>query len=502
MCEIVNFIKKNRNTLLFALCSVLLVHLIKFVNYYPCWDSMAGIDMNWMGMAGCGRWLSGVAEILLSSKYDLQWVAGVISATFISITITLIVNILNINETKWRVLAILLFAVFPTFAATFAYGLWSPAYMFSLLLACLSVYICVEKPNKKINGIAILCVTFSLAIYQIYILFATVLIVVYLTNELLEPKTEKKHLFQVIGQYILNLVTGAVIYYLINIILQHIIGYELSSYQGISEFGHMDLMSIGEGIIKIHKSFIGFFVGNENLSAYVILNGIIAICIMGIMGKYVLFNKSYSKSHRFVICVLYAFIVPITYAFYVVSPGVWYHKLMELGNYFIYIVPIIVVMKPQKETVWKSCYITLISLLCFYHFVNDNIAYHQLSISYERSYFEASEIMMKVDQINDQKANKIMVIGEFQDINDNIDAIPEITGASTSNFLHSEFHLLQFAKYYLNRDYVSCNEEEREDIINAFDINDMDQYPFGNYVQVIDDVVVIKLSELPSGVGE
>lgn len=495
MSEMMEFLKRNRETLLFALCSVLLVHLIKFVNYYPCWDSMYGIEMKWAGMAENGRWLSGVAEILLSSKYDLQWVEGILSATFLSITITLIVNILDINGKKWRVIAILLFVVFPTFAATFNYGLWSPAYMLSLLLACLSVYICIDNSEKGINGIAILCVVISLAIYQIYILFATSLIVVYLINQLLKQKTEKTHMFRVVRQFTLNLVVGVAIYYIINKILQQIGGYELSSYQGIAEVGHMNWLSIVKGIIKIPLSFIRFFAGSRNLNAYLILNVIIAICIMGIMGKYVLFNNLYSKSHRFIICALYVLIVPITYAFHLVSPGVWYHRLMELGNYFIYVVPILVVMEHKKETIWKKYYITLICVLCFYHFVNDNIAYHQLSISYERTYFEASEVMMRVDQINDQNATKIMVIGHFTDANDSIVAIPGITGASPNNFLQAEFHLLQFAKYYLNRAYVSCPEEEREDIIGALDIHDMDQYPFGNYVQVIDDVVVIKLSE-------
>ena len=75
----ISICKNQKRDLLFALIVGLLVHMVKIVNYLPNWDSMYGIKVSFNGMTGFGRWFSGMSTILLSSRYDLQWVEGVFS---------------------------------------------------------------------------------------------------------------------------------------------------------------------------------------------------------------------------------------------------------------------------------------------------------------------------------------------------------------------------------------------------------------------------------------
>ena len=492
-----DFVKQNKGYLAYGFFFTLLAHLIKFVNYYPCWDSILGVKQTWSGMISFGRWFAGPAEIILSSKYDLQWVVGVEAAIFISITAVLVLELFGVEDKFLRLVSISLFAVFPSFAATFMYGLWTPAYMLGLFFAALSVYLCVKRPGIGVMVAACVMMTLSLAIYQIYFLFGAVMVAYYIAKELMAGDFDIKSIKKIIVRFVILTVASFAGYAIIGKVLRTVGGYGLSDYQGISTAGRMSVGDIVSGIKKMINSTGSFFLGAKYVTFYGILNVVILILLAVLLISVVWTDKENTVLRKIIVTVLYGSVIPITYVFYLASPGVIYHRLMQLSLYFVYFLGVLLICKDCGKYLKKRVPMALMGLIClltFYHFINDNTAYHQASISYEKSYFEITELMGKIDAVNTQGTKKLCIIGGFNFGEDNyIVTVPNITGAETDNMFHYPEHIFAFAKYYMDRDYVPCSAGDRAKVLEAIDIDKMSAFPYGECVTVVDDIIVVKL---------
>lgn len=486
---------KKQKLLLSSCVTFLLVHLYKFTNYLPNWDSMYGMKLGKLGMTAFGRWFSGIAEILTSSRYDLQWVSGIVCSIFVGATIVIVLDLLSIDKKYLQAILILLFAAFPSMAATLNYSLWASAYMLGLFLSVLGVYICVKY--TKYFYLSIPCFTLSMGIYQIYILFAGVCMIYYFADLLLNPDEKiGNHRHHILAS-VLSFVSSGVLYLLIDRVWRAFFHIELGSYQGIATAGKMSLKAILIGFTHMAVTAVRFFLPSNEHTFYNILNISIILFIIVVVLWKIIFNRNYSVARRIVLCAMFASAIPITYSFYLVSEGVEYHKLMELGVYFIYLIPILILNHNDFELKSKSIpaiIMILIGTLGIYHFVNDNVSYHQLNMSYERTFFQMTETLMKVDSVNENDCKKIAVIGRFPYVFDGIGTYPDITGAATSSFIHSQFHFVSFAKYYMNREYIECTGDECQEIEKSSRYAEMSEYPYGDYVDIINDIVVVKLS--------
>ena len=133
--------------------------------------------------------------------------------------------------------------------------------------------------------------------------------------------------------------------------------------------------------------------------------------------------------------------------------------------------------------------------LAIYNFINTNVAYHQMSISYEKTYFQNVEIASRIDEVSDEKEKVVAIIGGFQDSGLDIMSNPKIEGAETRIFTWSQVHIIIFDNYYLGRSYIYCDDETREKIKNTYEFKMMKDFPSKDSVKVIDGIVVVRLSE-------
>jgi len=168
---------------------------------------------------------------------------------------------------------------------------------------------------------------------------------------------------------------------------------------------------------------------------------------------------------------------------------------MIVNIYFVFFLAILILMNVKMSKFLINANVIVLMLLAFYHFVNANVAYTQMQMSYEKSYFTATEIMTKADSINDGSIRDIVIAGGVKSPKDSIEALPKITGASSDLFLKKEPHYLKFFQYYLNRPYEPVDEKKRARILESREFKKMDVYPNGEYAKVIDDTIVVKLSK-------
>ena len=565
-------IKEKRKLFLISVGIVLLIHLIKFTNYYPNWDSVRGVETGYWGMTSLGRWFSGISLRLLHSPYDLQWVEGVVSSIFIALSIMLILEVFEIKKTIFIYLCTFLFAAFPSIAATFCFMPWAPSYMLALFMAVFATYLCTRpEPNKKIIVSSIVLLTLSLGIYQIYYAVAFIIFLYFLANQLLDPNKKIQDYKKQIKAFALSALLSAALYIIITKIVLLTLKADLSEYQGISRSGQMSFAEYLRAIKRVCLSFNDFFYGAqiksiiniiciiliccgiihfildkklkkdlrifllliflslipvthclsflfpENLflaridffifkyltlnfilalkTPYLLINIIFSLLTIYLFYVCVLRNKDFKFSKKIILCLLFASAVPLTYSMFFVSAGVNYHRVMELGIFFIYlIVPLLLNHKNPDTKQWiDKLAVIMLAILCFYHFINDNIAYKQMEISYKKTSFEATQVLLEIDKLNNDDKYCLALIGNFPAKRSQIESFPRITGADTKNFLETPYHFLIFSEYYFGRKFSACGDDKKTELENRPDFIEMPEYPKAGFAKIIDDMIVVKL---------
>lgn len=565
-------IKEKKQQFLISVGMVLFIHLLKFTNYYPNWDSVYGINMGYSGTTRLGRWFSGISLRLLHSPYDLQWVEGIISAIFIALSIMLILEIFEIRNHLYIYIATFLFAAFPSMAATFCYMFWAPSYMLALFMAVLATFLCIKQEcNKKTIITSTVLLTFSLGIYQIYYAVAFIIFLYFLANQLLDPNKRIQDYKKTIKAFTLSVLLSAALYIIITKIVLFTLKADLSEYQGISQSGQMSFAEYLRAIKRVCLSFNDFFYGvqiksiiniaciiliccgiihfmlnkklkkdlrifllliflslipvthclsflfPENLflaridffifkyltlnfilalkTPYLLINIIFSLLTIYLFYICVLRNKNFEFSKKIILCLLLASAVPLTYSMFFVSAGVNYHRVMELGIFFIYlIVPLLLNHKNPDTKLWiDKLAATMLGILCFYHFINDNIAYKQMEISYKKTSFEATQVLLEIDKLNNDDKYCLALIGDFPAKRLQVDSFPRIKGADTKNFLETPYHFLRFSEYYFGRKFSACSDEQKNELKNRADFIEMPEYPKSGFAEIIDDMIVVKL---------
>ena len=501
----VKFFKENKSMLIFAFFATIFVHLIKFVNYYPTWDSILyGINTDLLGMTELGRWFSGILANLTSSPYDLPWIVGLSAAFFTSLSIVLFLKIFEITSKPLQYISVAAFVTFPSLTATFAYN-WSSAYMCALFFVILAVYLCISgKLNRTFTIIySVILFTLSLGTYQIYYLFAVIVFLFFIFSQLLKGNGIKDYKNAIIN-FLISLFGGIVLYWIINKIVLSVTKLNLLDYQGISTTRIPHIKDILFETASSVKSFIYFFLGSSSifknspsvLWLYPLINVVIAVLLIICIIKFVLLNKSIKAVNRIIMILIILSIVPVGYAYNFISSGLSYHKLMEFGNYFIYFLLIMFLQTCRIDSMkFKTFIASCLVIISVYNFVNTNVAYHQMSISYEKTYFQNIEIASRIDEFTDDDHKTVAIIGSFKDSGTNISANPAITGARTSIFTWSQYHIVKYSNYYLGRSYVECEQEKVDKISHDSEFLEMTDFPSKGCVKMIDDIIVVRLSE-------
>lgn len=496
---------ENKKWLIYSFTIFMLVHASKFIINYPCWDTSGNILSSYSNMRTSGRWFYGIAKIMLSSRYDLQWVEGIIAGILVSFSTVIMMELLQIKSVQTRITLSILVAAFPSMAATFVYQFCAPAYMLALFLAILSVYL-VEKNMTVWSAVmAAICLAVSLGCYQIYYFVAICMFLYTIFSKLVNGQN-LADCKKMILYYFSAWVGGIIIYKIIDVILQKIFNYTLSTYQGINGVGNITWNSILAGIKNIKNELQRFYFLFSNGSFYANFEKLLTILLVANIIIFILLNKNLAHIQRAVLLGIMAVCLPITYSLYLVTSGdVHYHNLMVFGNIFIYL-SILILYETKNISFGKmgGCnnvkyYISALSVMAVfilgcYHAINTNIIYKEMEQSAEITRFQTIEILTKIDELSEIDEEKIAVIGNYQTFAQKIQAYPDTIGIAY-DYLSGSTALIDYSKYYYARSFEFCDDDTIENIKASEEFKDMSCYPKGEYVKKINGVIVVKLSE-------
>lgn len=479
----------------------LLAHAYRFFNFLPTWDSMFNFTGTgatfWSGRCFLG-YFSGI-----SSKYDMPWVNGALSLFYISIAVVMLIDLFEIRQRLYCVLLAGLVVSFPTVTSTFAYMFTADGYMMAFLLSVMGIWLtCKFKHGVWFGAV---CIGLSMGTYQAYISVTLMVVLLVALKALLIDKKTFKTAFLEYWKCLAAVVGGAVFYKVVDSLFNIYYGITLTGYQGIDSVGILTLAQYKEALRKTFSALAHLWCLHNGL-LHTNKYGLVNAAVVGgiLLGTVILIvkNKTYKDIAGVIVTVIAVIVMPLA-AFSVnfVSPGTSYHTLMEMGVCFIYLLLLLYIAKGGWEKkagrALQVLGVLVLAFLCYFNTINANIAYNSMNLSYEKSYAVCSNILDRIEQLDEYpEISKVVLIGDYHAVSGGIDELtPQIMGVSQDIYLKGDYHYISMWNYCFGRSFAMATGAEKEAIRQTEEYQSLDVYPARNCVAVINDTIVVKLSE-------
>lgn len=489
----------------------LLIHIYKFTNTLPNHDSLYNYysDQN---VLGSGRWALQYA-CGISSYYDLPWINGLLSCIFIALTVVIIIAIFKLKNPILIGMAGALFAASPATTETLFFLFTADGYMLAMLLAAVAVRLSVIEETRILRLImSCVCICVACGIYQAYVSFALLLAVCYFIDVLLQEKHNKKDCFKWVLRQAVIFAVALAAYYVIWKLCMHISNTTANDYQGISKVGSISPGMIIQGFKKSIRSTMLYFLQWDVLAHGFTLYSILSIVFLLIMavGLVIACAKSgiWKRKWAFLLLILcLAAIMPFACIWHFVSGEVGYRPMMLQCLTLLFVLTAVLYERWAK-TAAKNAVCLLLTLIVFNNALMANICYFYMNLCYERSYAAAVEMMGRIHELDDEyDFDRIAVLGNLRQEVDIKTADEEsgemripgrihmLSSLLEENLLYDSDHTTKFLKATFGLDLDSLTRSERDALLDTDEVQNMGCWPSGDSVAVIDDTLVIKLSD-------
>lgn len=492
-----------------AFCAGLLIHLYRFSNHLLTWDSVYNFydSQNKIELGRCFLTLScGVG-----SYYDLQWINGLLSLVYLSLTAVCLTEIFSLRRRTSVVLLAGIVVSFPSVASTFAYMYTADGYFLAQLTAALAVLLTLKYKKGFLAGILLLA--FSYGSYQAYISFAVMLILTWSILQLMRQAVSAKELllrywlrFLIMGG------AGTALYLLCNKVLTAFEGASASDYNGIAT---MSLPGGGQLVSAVKNcivDFVYFFFGPlDRMNFYKLLNAALFL-LLAVLFLWIVRRQKLLKKPGSLLMILLCFaVMPLVCSMiYFLSPEVRYYMLMYAGFSLIYLLPVLLYdaltadgTDPRNAPGSAAalplswCCVILTALTIFNFALIDNISYLYMTTGNEKTFQLVSRMTDRIEQLDGfETAKKLCMIGHFEDYDTiSLNLPPAMAGVRDSYIISEQAHFAAMMDTYFGLTLETCSEEEKETIRASEPFSEMDCWPAAGSVRLCGDTVVVKIAE-------
>ncbi|PYF07580.1 glucosyltransferase domain-containing protein [Ureibacillus chungkukjangi] len=486
----------------------LLTHIYVFTNRLPNHDGLLNIYGS-QAKVTSGRFFLGPASGL-SSYFDLPWVIGLFSILFLALTAVCIITIFEVKKRISIVLISGIVVTFPSVSATFSYMFTADGYMLGALFSSIAVLLTKKYKLGFLYGAIFLCL--GVGIYQANLSVAMALLTIWLMHEILFKAPTIKNLGKNILRSGLLVGIGMLLYLVVYKIYTGLFEVKMTSYQGLDKVGGLSIHDIPMRFNDITEQlkvffFRGFYFYQE-VNLLEILNlGIVIITI--VWSIIILIKRNIIKNFIQTIIFILLFIsLPISYYIvYFVSPTTFYHMLMifSISTIYIYLVllyeSIDVNGKLLIEKIASWVTVLLLALTIYNFSLIANINYMNMELRYEKSISFANRVLNRVEQLeNYNDIEKISVVGKISLYSELTSVtipnkIPMMMGGTGEHFLNDVSHYQKLFSNFLGYQLAYPTPEELDKIKSTEGYRNMKPWPAKESVQVIDDILVIKLAD-------
>lgn len=487
-----------------ALIVGLIAHLYKVTNWLPNWDSLV-FRYDEQNMLALGRWFLPVVSAL-SSFYDLPWLVGLITIVLHALGAVCICKMFDVRKNVTAVLIGAVVISFPNVTSVLLYNYVADAYALSFLLASLAALLMTqEKPRYLAAAISI---ALSVGIYQAYLTVTVMLLLCYLIVTVSRDRAKVKSLLIDCGRFLLTGAAGLALYYGVMTLALQITGTNLVEYQGLDDAMALSGVDIWRSLYIVKESFGNYFF---DFSMGIHVFGIINVIVFAGIFLFYLMDVLKNKLGPWKLLLLCVFVAALPFgasllAF--INSSVDYHNLMKMGFVGFYLLLILqyenTECKQENATKLKSWAILLITaaLVCN-HIVIANVSYHKLNMAYEKSNGTLIRIADRIEQTEGAaECDRILVLGALDGSKAySANVPPEITGTTDGWILRADDEVVgqsvmcSALNDYCGKTYNFVAGEEKQALIATAEVSEMENWPAKDSICVVNDVIVIKLSE-------
>ncbi len=422
---------------------------------------------------------------LLKCFLTIPHIDILISYFIISISLVILFDLFSFRKKEDIILYILIICLNPITSATLLFNYCSIGYTLAFLCSILSIYVYYKEENKiKKYLFSLILIVVALSMYQAYLSVIVTTFIIYNIKLLLE----KKENFKLSLKYILTLLIGVLLYFIIMKISLLVFHVNMSNYSGADKIGLQTLLSIPKKIGLSYKLFYEYYFTDKIVKNIYIKNNILNIfllilLIIGVVFK--IFKNNLSPKEK-VLTLLLVLALPIFLNSIIFTINDTKLQLLMSASYLL--VPLLLITTIPEN---KMKYLSIIVIILFLR--NNLIQTQATYLSLENTFNKYNTVITSAIKENINYQNyKFALIGSTK----NETEINKLNYGFISDdaIFWEEYNLKKLGferfcyEYYgLNLTFVS--EEDYEKIKQRENKNQEIIYTY-------DDIIVIDLSYL------
>lgn len=511
----------------------LLVHFYamsnKFFNYFEMGNIFSQMPFSQGDVVALGRWFMPIATNLFTS-FSTPVFNTLIVLLYMSIASALIVDLLEICSRVYAVLFGLVFVTFPGLTCVFSFGVNSDEITLSLLLGILSAYAFYKWKHGMIWGALFLCL--SVGGYQPSMAAAIGVIYMMLFVQVFREKMEWKAFMHSVIRAVCMLAAGFLLYYAVLQLVIAVTGIQLSDYHGVDSMTSFTLKGIAKGFVYTYGYFLAYFF----TTAYTYTIGRIICNCIGAVAFVVLLirrmqlprvqqttevqektdgTKGTDRCSNILLGLLFCFLpLGVNAAPFLMADrvGAGVDRYMIFSLMFLWALLLVMLDECRKEKLtfvsfktgnlvqWAGMLAVLASVMS--GFIIDNQTYHRMEAMTETTGSLLNRIAGRMEahpQWN--KDIPVYFVNCRALVNSNYEVeIPEYEAIKNmpGTFLtssYSEEAIVDYMEVYLHFPICEATQEQRDMVEQDPRFEQMQSYPSESSVQVINGVMVVRISD-------
>lgn len=485
--------EKNKKLLQYAFIFTCIVGLMAHGFAYT--NLMLGHDSNTLyynsnGIYN-GRYFGAMINGLFMYYMQLPYLAGLFELFFLSITTWLLCKFFELNN-KWQVLGVAILVIAnPVIIAFNIYGHDVVKNVVGICLAVAAPYI--TKRYKYGFLPAFICIVCAIATYQA---FFAISIVLYISDILLECIQGKKATLQIIKKglgYAFLLVLAMAAYMLLWELLLYLFKEQKTNYLGMDTVGSNSLTQM---IKIIPASFVD--ISNSISKSYIARRYYLkfAILLANTAGIVTVLYKSKNKGLPFLLLALALLaILPIAMNLaYIMSLAQTNYALVKYSFVMVSVLLFYLLLQNKHKLSKCIAYFLVVSMFVS-NIYGANEAYVKKAIIYRNQNLVMADIINTIHMDENYTSDKKIAFYGFQlsrEISEGFVWSRELVGSAlNTGFSYTDSILTAFRLAFPNENFIQMDFDPNDTSLAA-----QPRYPDYGYVQLKDDVYIVKMSDL------
>lgn len=483
-----------------SLCTGLLAYLYRLTNlFFTTGDALHNISFNgnlvWVGRWS-SVWLSG-----LSTDLTMPAVNGMLAIFAVALLAAMMVGLLGIRSSLMAVLAGGVMMCYPTVSATLGFLHNADAYMLASMLSVLG-FVLLERFRWGFVP-AVVLIAFGTGTYQACASLVIGMMFVRGVQLLVQSEESTKALWLRVLKWIGCIGLSLAVYYLMAQLFSKWSGVAIGSYQSVSQAASLETIRlIPANLAQCYRDFAFQlqWVKHEGQQLTLArLNAVVA-AVTVVLAVAVFFVRQGRKWGRLAaLAVLLALAPFFLCSIQIFNPDHVY-ELMTYSTVGLHLLAIVLadslpeVFEQRKKLRIPACLMNWTLVIClavsaFQWAVNANVTFFNAALDYEKMYAQCAKFMDMAESHEDYMGGMpIYVIGDI-----------EWDGMRQKPDMHATKSYYAFMKDIIGATmpYGIANvvEENARRITESEDYVIMSCFPAEDCVSVIEDCLVIKLSE-------